>query len=275
MMAIATAEGNGAATNGAEARSAALRHSNASSVAGSGTATPTSSSATDTPKKKKSGSRFSLSSLMHALDTSSSSSSTSTQSVNNDHLVAPHLLANANEPGGRGRAQSVSAQYQPNPSVQRGLGPWRFADEEIDATEVSFREPNRGGFCRGKGHTPLTVCPTAAQDTNFVFLDPDHPRTVPQRRKHFCSENGKHRKEFTYDPDCIYTASFFTPFCDLNTLDLKMGPISINVAPYFTKMPIRYTLRSTRMAPRPDGSAGPLEEEVFATIGFRLVDDDA
>lgn len=118
----------------------------------------------------------------------------------------------------------------------------------------------------------LTSCLPHAQDTNFIFLEPDRPRTVPQRRKHFCAENGKHRKSFEYDPDCIYTASFFTPFCDLNTLDLKMGPISINVAPYFTKMPIRYTLRSTRMVPRPDGTPGPMEEEVFATISFRLVD---
>lgn len=111
------------------------------------------------------------------------------------------------------------------------------------------------------------------QDTNFVFLDPGHPRTVAQRRKHFCVENCKHCKEFTYDPDVIYTASFFAPFCDLNTFDLKMGPISINVAPYFTRQPIRYSLRSTRMVPRPDGKPGPEEEEVFATISFRLVDD--
>lgn len=52
----------------------------------------------------------------------------------------------------------------------------------------------------------------------------------------------------------------------------RMGPVGINVAEYFTKMPIRYTLRSTRLAPRPDGSEGPPEEEVFATISFRLVD---
>lgn len=52
----------------------------------------------------------------------------------------------------------------------------------------------------------------------------------------------------------------------------RIGPVKMNVAPYFEKMPIRYTLRSTRMAPRPDGQEGPLEEECFATISFRLVD---
>ncbi|GAA5985302.1 hypothetical protein JCM10908_002611 [Rhodotorula pacifica] len=212
----------------------------AGSQPASGTSTPV-SGAGEPPKKKKSGSRFSLSSLVHALDTSTTTPEV--PSTSKDHLLTPDQLASAIEPG-RGRAQSISAQYQPNPAVEKELGPWRFADEEVDATE----------------------------DTNFIFLDPDHPRTVPQRRKHFCSENGKYRKEFTYDPDCIYTASFFTPFCDLNTFDLKMGPISINVAPYFTKMPIRYTLRSTRMVPRPGGTPGPMEEEVFATIAFRLVD---
>ncbi|KWU45053.1 DUF1769-domain-containing protein [Rhodotorula sp. JG-1b] len=211
-------------------------------ASGASTPVPSSTGTSETPKKKKSGSKFSLSSLVHALDSSLTSESSSS-AASKDHLLTPDQLATAIEPG-RGRAQSVSARYQPNPVVQKELGPWRFADEEVDATE----------------------------DTNFIFLEPDRPRTVPQRRKHFCAENGKHRKSFEYDPDCIYTASFFTPFCDLNTLDLKMGPISINVAPYFTKMPIRYTLRSTRMVPRPDGTPGPMEEEVFATISFRLVD---
>ncbi|BGP57590.1 hypothetical protein JCM8202_000494 [Rhodotorula sphaerocarpa] len=217
--------------------------SGSSSKQGSGTSTPA-SNVPDTPKKKKStGSRFSLSSLVHALDTSSSSSQAEPE-PSKDRLLTPGQLASAIEPG-RGRAQSVSAQYRPKPEITKELGPWRFADEEVDASE----------------------------DTNFVFLDPGHPRTVAQRRKYFCVENCKHCKEFTYDPDVIYTASFFAPFCDLNTFDLKMGPISINVAPYFTQQPIRYSLRSTRMVPRPDGKPGPEEEEVFATISFRLVDD--
>lgn len=39
-------------------------------------------------------------------------------------------------------------------------------------------------------------------------------------------------------------------------------------------MPIRYTLRSTRMAPSPDPNAkeGEMEAEGFATIEFKLVD---
>lgn len=51
-----------------------------------------------------------------------------------------------------------------------------------------------------------------------------------------------------------------------------MGPINLNIASHFAEMPLRYTLRSTRLAPRPDGKEGPWEEEVFATIAFELVD---
>lgn len=50
-----------------------------------------------------------------------------------------------------------------------------------------------------------------------------------------------------------------------------MGPVHINVAKYFADMPLRYTLRSTRLVPRLDGQPGE-EEECFATIAFELVD---
>jgi len=77
--------------------------------------------------------------------------------------------------------------------------------------------------------------------------------------------------------DRIYTTSFFAPFCDLNTLDLKLGPVKMNISSFIGSgdlMPIRYTLRSTRMAPSPDPNAkeGEMEAEGFATIEFKLVD---
>lgn len=53
-----------------------------------------------------------------------------------------------------------------------------------------------------------------------------------------------------------------------------MGPVHLNISSHFREMPIRYTLRSTRLAPRPDGQPGE-EDECFATIAFQLVDDDA
>ncbi|KAK4336049.1 GTP-binding protein GTR2 [Rhodotorula toruloides] len=224
--------------NGAEAIWGAPVFAQPDSHRGSGSSTPSADIPSSAPKKKKSGSKFSLSSLMGALDVSGSGSSTPKNE--NDHLLMADQLASPVE--GRKRAQSVGVQYKPKAEVQEALGAWRFADEEIDVTE----------------------------DTNFVFLDPDHPRSIAQRRKHFCVDNGKHRKEFVYDPDIIYTASFFVPYFDFNTFDLKLGPIGMNVGSYFKDMPVRYTLRSTRMAPRPDGKEGPMEEEVFATVSFRV-----
>ncbi|BGP42582.1 hypothetical protein JCM10450v2_006688 [Rhodotorula kratochvilovae] len=191
--------------------------------------------------KKKKSSRFSLSSLVHALDTTKAADEVQHA---HDHVLMADQLRSAGSVGGRERAQSNTGAYRPDSAVARELGPWRFADESVDA----------------------------AEDTTFVFLDPLHPRTVAQRRKHFCRDGGKHRKEFVYDPEIVYAASFHAPFCDLNTFDLALGPVKMNVAEYFTQMPIRYTLRSTRLAPRPDGQEGPLEEEVFVTISFRLVD---
>ncbi|GAA5820899.1 hypothetical protein JCM3770_004858 [Rhodotorula araucariae] len=203
----------------------------------SGASTP--AGASPVGKKKKS-SRFSLSSLVHALDTAKDDPAPH----GHDHVLTADQLRDTRSIGGRERAQSSAGAYRPDPNVAKELGPWRFADESVDA----------------------------AEDTNFVFLDPSRPRTVAQRRKHFCRDGGKYRKEFTYDPDIVYAASFYAPFCDLNTFDLALGPVKMNIAEYFTKMPIRYTLRSTRLAPRPDGQEGPLEEEVFATISFRLVE---
>ncbi|GAA5892356.1 hypothetical protein JCM6882_003649 [Rhodosporidiobolus microsporus] len=201
-----------------------------------------SSSAVATPsKKKKSSSRFSLSSLVSALDRE-----TKPAGGGHDHLLMADQLVKAEEAPVKASGEGEKAQggYKARESLARELGPWRFGDEGVDA----------------------------AEDSTFIFLDPDHPRTVAQRRKHFVQSDGVHRKDFVYDPDLIYTTSFFTPFADLNTLDIKMGPVSINIAQYFTEQPIRYTLRSTRLAPSPLGPDKPLEEEVFATISFKLVE---
>ncbi|GAA5895343.1 hypothetical protein JCM5296_002381 [Sporobolomyces johnsonii] len=192
------------------------------------------------PAKEKKRSRFSLATLRGALEKEEHPA----QPVPpKSHLMMADQLPRAVDPLGLKR-QASGEKYKPKPEVESELGPWRFADETVDV----------------------------AEDTTFVFLDPEHPRTVAQRRKHFCANDGKNRKEFTYHPDIIYTASFFTSFCDLNTLDLKMGPVNLNIASHFTRMPIRYTLRSTRMVPRPDGQGSEKEEETFATISIRLVD---
>ncbi|EGG03239.1 uncharacterized protein MELLADRAFT_109368 [Melampsora larici-populina 98AG31] len=120
--------------------------------------------------------------------------------------------------------------------VHSQLGPWRFRNPTTDILE----------------------------DNTFVFLNKSVD--VQKRRKYFSESYGKHRKEFIYDPDVVYATSFFSPFMNFNTFDLAIGPVKMNVAKIFGDMPIRYTLRSTRI------SEGGNEEEIFVTIAFELVD---
>ncbi|KAI3625473.1 hypothetical protein CBS9595_000834 [Malassezia furfur] len=115
-------------------------------------------------------------------------------------------------------------------SVEQQLGPWRFSDPGADMIE----------------------------DNAFVFVDKSV--SVPERRKHFA--NTKNRKDFKYDPNVVYGASFFSNLMDFNTFDLAIGPVRINVSPYFKEMPIRYSLRAKHD-----------EEIVFCAISFQLVDD--
>ncbi|KAH9441659.1 hypothetical protein Pst134EA_032711 [Puccinia striiformis f. sp. tritici] len=121
--------------------------------------------------------------------------------------------------------------------VQEQLGPWRFKNPTTDILE----------------------------DNTFVFLN--NSVNVQKRRKHFSENGGKYRKAFTYDPDVVYATSFFSPFMDFNTFDLAIGPVKINVAKVFGDMPVRYTLRSTRI-----DQHNNVEEEIFVTISFELID---
>ncbi|CAO1629210.1 unnamed protein product [Sympodiomycopsis kandeliae] len=108
------------------------------------------------------------------------------------------------------------------------LGPWRFDDPGTDMVE----------------------------DNAFVFTNESLP--VPKRRKYFASV--ENRKNFIYNPDVVYAASFFTDSFDFNTFNLSLGPVSLNIAKFFTSMPVRYTLRASS------------EEPSFCTISFQLVD---
>ena len=96
------------------------------------------------------------------------------------------------------------------------------------------------------------------EDNAFIFID--ESVSVPQRRRHFA--NTRHRFDFKYDPDIVYGASFFSNLMDFNTFNLSIGPVRINLTPFFREMPIRYTLR-----------ARGNEDLTFATISFQLVDD--
>ena len=108
------------------------------------------------------------------------------------------------------------------------LGPWRFDDPKIEPIE----------------------------DTAFIFGDTNH--TVKDRRKYF-AKNAENREQFEFDPDIVYCMSFFLPYMNFNTFDLKLGPLGANLHKYVNDQPLRYMARSSE---RPD--------EIFFTIEFSL-----
>lgn len=71
-------------------------------------------------------------------------------------------------------------------------------------------------------------------------------RNASHRRSYFLNE--AHRKKFIYHPDTVYSFDFFSPYVDLNRMQLKLG-ISIDALYYLNGQPLRYQCRSR------DGSA--------------------
>jgi hypothetical protein len=70
---------------------------------------------------------------MGALDVSGSSSS---KNESHEHLLTPEQVLQA-ENATVAKRQANDASYQPNPNVEKDLGPWRFANEATDPAEVS------------------------------------------------------------------------------------------------------------------------------------------
>jgi len=75
---------------------------------------------------------------MGALDISGGSGKS--ESEGHEHLLTPEQVLQA-EQAGVAKRQANDASYSPNPVVEKELGPWRFADESVDAAEVSFLYP--------------------------------------------------------------------------------------------------------------------------------------
>ena len=80
-------------------------------------------------KKKSKWGKFSLSSLVGALETSSIKDDAHGHVVSTDELLGAQRA-------GLQRAQSDAGVYRANEEVAKELGPWRFADESVDAAEV-------------------------------------------------------------------------------------------------------------------------------------------
>ena len=68
-----------------------------------------------------------------------------------------------------------------------------------------------------------------------------HLKNATTRRSYFLKE--EHRKHFVYHPDTLYSFDFFSPYVDLNRMQLKLG-ISIDVLGYLNGNPLRYQCRS-------------------------------
>jgi hypothetical protein len=111
------------------------------------------------------------------------------------------------------------------------LGPWRFSNPAIEPIE----------------------------DT--AFIDGGALATVKERRKHF-AKSVENREDFEFDVDIVYCMSFFLPYMNFNTFDVKLGPLSANLRKYVPDQPIRYMARC---------SNDPAE--VFFMINFELVEE--
>lgn len=124
---------------------------------------------------------------------------------------------------------SKKSQEKKRPeTMEELLGPWRFADPTIEPIE----------------------------DTAFIFGDTSH--SVKDRRKYF-AKSAENREDFEFDCDIVYCMSFFLPYMNFNTFDLKLGPLGANLHKYVDDQPVRYMARS---AERPD--------EVFFMVEFSL-----
>ncbi|BFZ57255.1 hypothetical protein PYCC9005_004306 [Savitreella phatthalungensis] len=111
------------------------------------------------------------------------------------------------------------------------LGPWRFSNPSIEPIE----------------------------DTAFIFGDNTH--TVKDRRKHF-ARSPEVRKLFEFDPDIVYCMSFFLPYMNFNSFDLRFGVVGANLHKYVEDQPVRYMARSSTD-----------EKEVFFMVEFQLEED--
>lgn len=121
-----------------------------------------------------------------------------------------------------------SQEQKRTQSMEEILGPWRFGDPTIEPIE----------------------------DTAFIFGDTSH--SVKDRRKYF-AKSAENRADFEFDRDIVYCMSFFLPYMNFNTFDLKLGPLGANLHKYVNDQPVRYMARS---AERPD--------EVFFMVEFSL-----
>ena len=72
-------------------------------------------------------------------------------------------------------------------------------------------------------------------------LSLDDSKAARHRRAWFLNE--ERRKKFVYHPDVVYSWDFFSPYVDVNRMQLRMG-VTIDVSYYLNGQPLKYQART-------------------------------
>jgi hypothetical protein len=73
------------------------------------------------------------------------------------------------------------------------------------------------------------------EDTSLLH-DDNIPKDGAGRRKFFSKESNLSR--FFFEPDMVYTFDFFSNYFSPSTFALEIGPMSIDLVPYFNGFPL-------------------------------------
>lgn len=138
------------------------------------------------------------------------------------------------EKGWRGIANSLPEATSPN-SIQQALDlpKWRWQggerlEENLLAAWPTWPTPPTESFYDD---------PHCRSQTDLS----DDSKAVRHRRNWFLDEN--RRKAFTYHPDVVYSWDFFSPYVDVNRMQLKMG-LTIDMSYYLDGQPLKYQART-------------------------------
>jgi uncharacterized protein DUF1769 len=116
---------------------------------------------------------------------------------------------------------------------------WEFGGKKQLTEQVITEWYGTGQAQAGLRHARHATLPDIMADHLDKSRSLGH--SASHRRSYFLKE--EHRKRFIYHPDTVYSFDFFSPYVDLNRMQLKLG-ISIDVLYYLNGNPLRYQCRS-------------------------------
>lgn len=116
---------------------------------------------------------------------------------------------------------------------------WEFGGKKQLSEQVITEWSGTGQAQAGLRHARHATLP----DVMAGYSEKGHSlgHSAAHRRSYFLKE--EHRRRFIYHPDTVYSFDFFSPYVDLNRMQLKLG-ISIDVLYYLNGNPLRYQCRS-------------------------------